>query len=95
MAEEPYGPRTLAAIENQCEVRGIPPEEVESVRAHIADEMGKSVLEMDEAELRRLNRNLPSMMEDYLDGKKRRGGPADPWETGGEIENGEPVPEDG
>lgn len=79
--EKSYGVRVLEAIRLQCERRGIPPEEMESVLAHIADERGASVLEMDASDLKRVQANLDALLRRYLDGSKRRHGPAGPWEV--------------
>ena len=72
MTESSYMERTLTSIKTQCSVRGIPPEEVESVLAHIEAKVGKPVQKMDSRQLRNLNRDLPHVMVDYLGGKKRR-----------------------
>ena len=72
MTEVSYGARTLRSIEVQCETRGIPPEEVESVLAHIKAKVGKPVEKMDSRQLRNLNRDLPHILFEYLGGKKRR-----------------------
>ena len=72
MTEVSYGARTLRSIEVQCEARGIPPEEVESVLAHIKAKTGKPISKMDSRQLRNLNRDLPHVMVAYLGGEKRR-----------------------
>lgn len=70
--EVSYCARTLRSIAVQCEARGIPPEEVESVLAHIKAKAEKPVEKMDDRQLRSLNRDLPHIMVEYLGGKKRR-----------------------
>jgi hypothetical protein len=72
MTESSYMERTLTSIKTQCSVRGIPPEEIESVLAHIKAKVGKPVEKMSSRQLRNLNRDLPHVMVDYLGGKKRR-----------------------
>lgn len=83
-----YGERTLDSIVTQAERRGIPAEEVDSVHAAIRERYGKGVKDMNEPELRRLNRNLPHILTAYLDGAKRRGGPRGPWEGGSATAGG-------
>lgn len=72
MTERTYKERTLISVGKQCEARGIPPEEVESVLAHIKAKNGTAVDEMDDRQLRDLNRVLPHVLVDYLEGAKRR-----------------------
>ncbi len=83
MTETSYGERVLASIMKQCERRGIPVEEADSVLAFISEAEGKRVVKMDSRELRNLQRRLPAYMLSYLDGQKRRGGPAEEtWPEG-------------
>lgn len=78
-----YGERTLDSIAVQCERRGIPGPEIESVHAFLGEKLGKKIREMNMPELNRLNRELPYLMEEYLEGEKRRGGgPPGAWEGG-------------
>ena len=72
LTENSYMARTLTSIRTQCSVRGIPPEEVESVLAHIKAKLGSPVEKMTSKQLRNLNRDLPHVMVEYLGGKKRR-----------------------
>lgn len=80
----PYLERTLASIEAQCAVRGIPQPEIESVRAHIQQKYGKALDVMSDHELKKVNQNLPALFVDYLDGQKRRTMPA-PRASGGDA----------
>lgn len=79
--ESPYGVRLLTAIRKQCDRRGIPPEEMESVLAHVEDEYGESVHDMGAPKLRRVQQNLDDMFREYLGGRKRRTGPPGAWEV--------------
>jgi hypothetical protein len=88
---KPYGEGTLDSIAKHCDRRGIPPEEIESVHAFIAEKFGKKIRAMDMPELRRVNRELPLIMVEYLGGHKRRGGgPPSAWgpadAAGGAVE---------
>jgi hypothetical protein len=57
----------------QCDARGIPPEEVESVVAFINKRFGKSLKQMNVVELKKVNSSLEEIMVDYLGGVRRRG----------------------
>lgn len=74
-----YGARLLANIGKQCERRGIPVEEADSFLEHVAEWAGAPVLELGAGMLRRVQQALPALFESYLDGKKRRHGPAQPF----------------
>lgn len=79
--ETPYGQRLLESVRVQCERRGIPPEELESVLAHIGEAFDTPVLEMEAPDLKRVQAQLDGLMRSYLDGRKRRGGPTGAWEV--------------
>lgn len=74
-----YGEGVLSAIMKQCQRRGIPVEESESVLAHLAEEHGKSVLDMNDRELLKVQRGLGTSFMAYLEGAKRRGEGTGPW----------------
>lgn len=74
-----YGERTLNTIMIQCDRRGIPREEATSVLALIAKKAGISVTAMNASQLKRLNQNLENVFVEYLEGRKRRGGPTGEW----------------
>jgi hypothetical protein len=82
-----YATATDASIKEHCERRGIPAEEVGSVRVAIKEKFGKALSEMDDGELRKVNRELPYILVDYLGGAKRRDLPA-PTGDGGTTEHG-------
>jgi len=65
-----YYDRTIEAIRKQAAVRGIV--ELDGLKAAIEQKYGKLV-ELQEPQLRRLNQELPTFLEDYLGGVKRRG----------------------
>lgn len=70
-AEVSYTDRTTASIAKNCAVRNIV--EVDGVLAELATKLGKPVREMNDSELKRLNRDLPEFLTAYLGGAKRRG----------------------
>lgn len=72
MAPKTYFERTLISIATSCKVRGIPEPEVGSVCAVIGKHYEVPLDEMNEPQLRRVNRELPLIMKAYLKGKKRR-----------------------
>jgi hypothetical protein len=74
-----YGEGVLKSIMDQCELRGIPVEESESVLAYLTEEHGKSVTSMDERELRKVQMGLGTSMGVYLEGAKRRGESGGAW----------------
>lgn len=65
-----YAKSTLVALDLQCERRGII--EVDAVRAEIAKTFGKPLEEMEDHELRKVNRNMGAFLTEYLGGAKRR-----------------------
>lgn len=69
-----YGERLLRHIMDQCELRGIPVEESESFMAHLKEEHGKSVTDMDTLEMKRVQQELDKSFREYLGGSKRRPG---------------------
>lgn len=69
-----YGERVLRSIMEQCGRRGIPADEHADVLAHIEKRAGKAVTDMDERELRVVQRHLAAHFVSYLGGVKRRGG---------------------
>jgi hypothetical protein len=73
MPDKSYGEQVLDTMRKQCERRGIPEPEFESVLAFAANKYGKRVYDMDIPELRKLNRNLQTLFVEYLEGHKRRG----------------------
>lgn len=79
--ETPYGQRVLENLRLQCERRGIPPEEMESVLAHIEEETGTDVLEAEAPALKRLMGQSDALFRTYLGGRKRRTGPPGAWEV--------------
>lgn len=73
MSEQSYKERTILAIKEQCKVRGIIVEaELDGVMAAIKDRYGKRPEDMNDSELKRLNRSLPEVFSAYLGGAKRR-----------------------
>jgi hypothetical protein len=70
--EEFFRGQVEKSLLNQCEVRGIPEEEAESVKAAIRKKYGMGLSEMHYGYLKRVSRELPQIMLDYLDGEKRR-----------------------
>lgn len=67
-----YKERTFVSIETNCSVRGIPPEEVESVHAFLKEKYGVSPKDANDSQLKRINRNLGPDLTEYLGGVKRR-----------------------
>lgn len=65
-----YFKATLVALDSHCERRGII--EVDAVRAEIAEAFGKPLEEMEDYELRKVNRELGEFLTAYLGGAKRR-----------------------
>ncbi len=65
-----YYDRTIAAIKKQAAVRGIV--ELDGVKAELEKQFGR-LIELSDAELRRLNQQLPAFFAEYLGGRKRRG----------------------
>lgn len=55
-----------------CERRGIPEEEMDSVLAAIRDRYGMGFDEMHYGYLKRCSREIPMILTDYLGGAKRR-----------------------
>jgi hypothetical protein len=70
--EEFFRGQVEKSILAQCEVRGIPEEEVDSVKAAIRERYGMGLEEMHYGYLKRCSRELPDIMVAYLDGEKRR-----------------------
>ena len=56
----------------QCERRGVPVEEADSVKAAIRKKYGVGLEEMHYGYLKRCSRELPDIMVEYLGGDKRR-----------------------
>ena len=71
-----YYEGTLKTLAIWCERRGIPEPEMDSVMAHIKEKYGKSLKDMNEPEIKRVNRNLEPLFRSYLGGIKRRPLPA-------------------
>ena len=67
-----YYQKTLDSIALNCETRGIPEPEHESVRALIAKRYEISLDEMNDSQLKRVNRELGDSLFVYLEGMKRR-----------------------
>lgn len=72
--EPSYRDKVLRTIVEHCERRGIPEEESLSFRGYIRQECGKSVMEMTNRELQKVQHTLGSLLRGYLEGKKRREG---------------------
>lgn len=62
-----YAERTMTSIREQCARRAI--EDVEDFVSFIG--LPTPILEMDDVRLRSLNRALPRIFEEYLEGEKR------------------------
>ena len=86
MSQVSYGERVLEAIIKQMDRRNIVREEFESVVAHLGEEHGTPVLEMNERQLARVQQRLDGSFREYLKdeddkgpGPKRRGETSGPW----------------
>jgi len=72
MTDKTYYEKTLDSLAVNCETRGIPEPEYGSVKAAITEKYGVALEEMNEPQLRRLNRGLGDILFIYLEGIKRR-----------------------
>lgn len=70
--EDFYRVQVGKSLAENCSVRGIPPEEIESVLAAIRKHYGTGVDEMHYGQLKRLSREMGQILTDYLGGAKRR-----------------------
>jgi len=70
--EEFFRGQVEMSLANQCEVRGIPVEEMDSVKAAIRKRYGMGLEDMHYGYLKRCSRELPTIMVEYLGGDKRR-----------------------
>lgn len=71
-----YREKVIASVAENCRRRRISVDELGDVLGFVEERQGKTISEMIEPDLRRVQRNLPATLDEYLDGAKRVDVPA-------------------